>query len=119
MDGSKLMRQGSNQQTAPGTDSIQEWTVQTSNYSAEFGQAGSAVMNVTMKSGTNQFHGGAYNYFQNEFLNSAQPFTVQPGSSTEHIRPVGRRNDWGTTMGGPGWIPKVYNGRNRTLFFFR
>src|SRR5215471_6552335 len=56
MDGTNLMTQGINQQTAPGMDSIQEWTVQTSNYSAEFGQAGSAVMNVTMKSGTNQFH---------------------------------------------------------------
>ena len=87
MDGSNLMGQGINQQTAPGMDSIQEWTVQTSNYSAEFGQAGSSVMNVTMKSGTNQFHGSGYNYFQNEFLNSAQPFTVQPGTASEHIRP--------------------------------
>ena len=118
MDGSNLMGQGINQQTAPGMDSIQEWTVQTSNYSAEFGQAGSSVMNVTMKSGTNQFHGSGYNYFQNEFLNSAQPFTVQPGSASEHIRPQIRRNDYGGTLGGPVRIPKLYDGRNRTFFFF-
>jgi len=118
MDGSNLMGQGINQQTAPGMDSIQEWTVQTSNYSAEFGQAGSAVMNVTMKSGTNQYHGNVYNYFQNEILNSAQPFTVQPGSTKEHIRPAAKRNDYGATMGGPIRIPKLYDGRNKTFFFF-
>lgn len=118
MDGSNLMTQGINQQTAPGTDSIQEWTVQTSNYSAEFGQAGSAVMNVTMKSGTNQYHGSAYNYLQNEVLNSAQPFSVQPGSPNEHIRPVVRRYDYGLTLGGPIRIPKLYDGRNKTFFFF-
>jgi hypothetical protein len=118
MDGTNLMAQSINQQTAPGMDSIQEWTVQTSNYSAEFGQAGSAVMNVTMKSGTNQYHGSAYNYLQNEVLNSAQPFSVQPGSPNEHIRPVVRRNDYGVTLGGPIRIPKLYDGRNRTFFFF-
>ncbi|PWT98604.1 MAG: hypothetical protein C5B51_28880 [Terriglobia bacterium] len=118
MDGSNLMGQTINQQMQPGMDSIQEWTVQTSNYSAEFGQAGSSVMNVTMKSGTNQYHGSAYNYFQNEFLNSAQPFTVQPDSPNEHIRPVVRRNDYGFTLGGPIRIPKIYDGRNRTFFFF-
>ncbi|MBV9744714.1 MAG: carboxypeptidase regulatory-like domain-containing protein, partial [Acidobacteriia bacterium] len=118
MDGSNLMGQGINQQTAPGTDAIQEWTVQTSNYSAEFGQAGSSVMNVTMKSGTNQFHGSAYLYLQNEVLNAAQPFTVLSGSPNEHIRPAVRRYDYGVTMGGPIVIPKLYNGRNKTFFFF-
>ena len=118
MDGSNLMGQGINQQTAPGTDAVQEWTVQTSNYSAEFGQAGSSVMNVTMKSGTNSFHGSAYDYIQNDVVNAAQPFTVQPGSPNEHIRPAVRRNDWGLTMGGPIIIPKLYNGRNKSFFFF-
>jgi len=118
MDGSNLMGQGINQQTQPGMDAVQEWTVQSSNYSAEFGQAGSSVHNVTMKSGTNQFHSIAYDYFQNEFLNSAQPFTVQPGSPNEHIRPTVRRNDYGATLGGPIWIPKVYDGHNKSFFFF-
>jgi Carboxypeptidase regulatory-like domain/TonB dependent receptor len=118
MDGSNLMGQTINQQTAPGMDAVQEWTVQTSNYAAEYGQAGSSVHNVTMKSGGNQFHGSAYDYFLNEFLNSAQPFTVLQGSPNEHLRPEARRNDYGMTLGGPVWIPKVYNGRNKTFFFF-
>lgn len=118
LDGSNLMGQVINQQTAPSMDSVQEWTVQTSNYAAEFGQAGSSVHNVTMKSGTNEYHGSAYDYFLNEFLNSGQPFTAQPGNPTEHTRPEARRNDWGLTLGGPIRIPKIYDGRNKTFFFF-
>jgi hypothetical protein len=115
MDATNILGQGANEQNQPGLDSIQEWTVQSSNYAAEFGQAGSAVMNVTMKSGTNQFHGSLYDYFQNEFLNAGQPFTSTPNGL---LRPEQRRNDWGLTLGGPVWIPKVYNGRDKTFFFF-
>jgi hypothetical protein len=116
MNGTNILGQGANQQNQPGMDSIQEWTVQTSNYAAEFGQAGSAVMNVTMKSGTNQFHGTAYEYFQNEFLNAGQPFTNNGSGGL--LRPTQRRNDYGFTLGGPVWIPKVYNGKDKTFFFF-
>ena len=115
MDGTNILGQGANQQNQPGMDSIQEWTVQTSNYSAEFGQAGSSVMNVTMKSGTNILHGSAYEYFQNEFLNAGQPFTNSGG---QLLRPQQRRNDYGFTLGGPVEIPKVYHGRNKTFFFW-
>jgi hypothetical protein len=118
LDGSNLMGQVIHQETQPSMDSVQEWTVQTSNYSAEFGQAGSSVHNVTMKSGTNQLHGSAYDYFQDEFLNAGQPFTVEQGSPNEHTRPEIRRNDYGFTIGGPVFIPKVYDGRNKTFFFF-
>jgi len=116
MNGTNILGQGANQQNQPGMDSIQEWTVQTSNYSAEFGQAGSAVMNVTMKSGTNQYHGSLYDYFQNEYLNAGQPFT---NSGNGHlVRPALRQDDYGFTLGGPVRIPKVYNGRDKTFFFF-
>ncbi|HLI84055.1 MAG TPA: TonB-dependent receptor [Bryobacteraceae bacterium] len=115
MDGTNILGQGANQQNQPGMDSIQEWTVQTSNYSAEYGQAGSAVMNITMKSGTNQYHGSAYEYFQNEFLNAGQPFTT---TSSGLLRPQQRRNDYGLTLGGPVRIPKIYNGKDKTFFFF-
>src|SRR5579871_3172009 len=116
MDGTNILGQGANQQNQPGMDSIQEWTVQTSNYAAEYGQAGSAVMNVTMKSGTNQYHGSGYEYFQNEFLNAGQPFT---NSGNGHlVRPTIRQNDYGFTIGGPVRIPKVYNGKDKTFFFF-
>jgi hypothetical protein len=116
MDGTNILGQGANQQNQPGMDSIQEWTVQTSNYAAEFGQAGSAVMNVTMKSGGNQYHGSGYEYYQNEDLNAGQPFT---SSGNGHLlRPTQRRNDYGFTIGGPVRIPKIYNGRDKTFFFF-
>ncbi len=58
-----------------GVDAIQEVAVQTSNYAAEFGQAAGGYFNFTMKSGTNQFHGTAYDYYVNEFLNAGTPYT--------------------------------------------
>jgi hypothetical protein len=99
-----------NSVTQPSVDAIQEYAVQTSNYAAEFGQAGGGVFNVTMRSGTNQFHGSGYEYFANEALNAYGSFT--------HTRGRFRRNDYGFTAGGPAWIPKVYDGRNKTFFFF-
>jgi hypothetical protein len=101
----------------PSADAIQEIAFQTSNYSAEYGQAGSAVINMTMKSGTNQYHGTGYDYFVNEDLNAGDPFTVSTISGGK-MRPRNRRNDFGGTLGGPIYIPKIYNGRNKTFFFF-
>jgi hypothetical protein len=98
-------------QTQPSVDAIQEIAIQTSNYAAEYGQVGGGMFNLTMKSGTNQFHGSGYEYFVNEDLNANQPFTNTP-------RPRNRRNDYGFTVGGPVWIPKIYNGRDKTFFFF-
>jgi hypothetical protein len=103
-------------QNMPNADAIQEMAIQTSNYAAEYGQAGGGLFNITMKSGTNQFHGTAFDYFANEFLNAGDPFSFD-GTGGKY-RPISRRNDWGGTIGGPVWIPKVYNGRNKTFFFF-
>ena len=94
-------------------DSIQEMAVQTSNYAAEFGKAGGGVFLVTMRSGTNQFHGTGYDYFVNEAFNAGTPFT---SGSKGLLRPVERRNDYGYTFGGPVWIPKVYDGRNKMFW---
>lgn len=102
-------------QTQPSVDAIQEVAVQTSNYAAEYGQVGGGYFNLTMKSGTNQFHGSVYDYFVNEVFNAGQPFTGNPAGNP---RPRNRRNDYGFTIGGPAWIPKVYNGRDKTFFFF-
>jgi hypothetical protein len=102
-------------QTQPGVDAIQEVAVQTSNFAAEYGQVGGGVFNVTMKSGTNQFHGSAYDYFVNEVFNAGNPFTNNPAGNP---RPRARRNDYGFTGGGPVWIPKIYNGKDKTFFFF-
>jgi hypothetical protein len=107
------------QENQPSADAIQEVAVQTSNYAPEFGTATGGVFNITMKSGTNQFHGTAYEYFVNEALNAGYPFSYNdPGFTGGKFRPRNRRNDFGGTFGGPIWIPKVYDGRNRTFFFY-
>src|SRR5205807_1346889 len=104
------------QQTQPSIDAIQEVTILTSNFAAEYGQVGGGYFNYTMKSGTNQLHGTAYNYFNNEFLNAATPFT--DNGQGGHLKNALRRNDYGFTLGGPVRIPKLYNGKDKTFFFF-
>jgi len=103
-------------QTQPSVDAIQEMAIQTSNYAPEYGQVGGGMFNVTMKSGTNQLHGSAYENFVNEVFNAGEPFYT--GNAAGNPRPRNRRNDYGFTVGGPVWIPKIYNGKNRTFFFF-
>jgi hypothetical protein len=109
-------------QTQPSVDAIQEISVQTSNFAAEYGAVGGGFFNVTMKSGTNQYHGSAYDYFVNEILNAGTPFTnaglTDSTKDNNLIRPRARRNDYGFTFGGPVRIPKVYNGKDKTFFFF-
>jgi hypothetical protein len=96
-------------------DSIEEFSLQTSNFSAEYSQVGGGFYNFTTKSGTNQFHGTGYEYLTNEDLDAHRPYFTPTVPSTN---PRSRKNDFGGTIGGPVWIPKVYNGRNKTFFFF-
>ncbi len=117
MDASNSGTPGSTQQNQPSVDSIQEFAIQTSNYAAEYGQVGGGYFNVTMKSGTNQFHGTGYDYFVNEVFNAGTPYTGAP-AGTGNPRARNRRQDYGFTLGGPVFIPKVYDGRNKTFFFF-
>lgn len=108
--------------TQGGVDAIQEVSVQTSNYAAEYGQAAGGYFNFTMKSGTNQFHGSGYDYFVNEVFNAGLPWTnagvTNSKKAGQLIRNPVRQNDWGFTIGGPVAIPKVYDGHNKTFFFF-
>jgi hypothetical protein len=97
-------------QTQPSVDALEEVAIQASNYSAEFGQAGSGLIQYTTRSGTNGYHGSAYDYFVNEALYAHQSF--------DHLRNRNRRNDFGGTLGGPIIIPKIYNGKDKTFFFF-
>ncbi len=96
-------------------DAIEEFSLQTSNFAAEFSQVGGGFYNYTTKSGTNQLHGGGYEYFTNEDLDAYRPYFTPTVPSTN---PRSRKHDFGGTIGGPVWIPKVYNGRNKTFFFF-
>jgi len=106
----------STQVRQPSADAVQEVAVLTNNYAAEFGTAGGGVVNIIMKSGGNQFHGTGYDYFVNEDLNAAGSFSND--GSGHKVRPRNRRNDYGGTLGGPVWIPKIYDGRNKTFFFY-
>ena len=112
-----------NQGVQASVEAIQEVAVQTSNYAAEFGQAGGGYFNYTMRSGTNQFHGGVYDYFVNEALNAGTPFTdrISTGDVSragEHIRNTQRKNDYGFNIGGPISLGKLYDGHGKTFFFF-
>jgi len=100
--------------TQASVDMIEEFSLQTSNFSAEYGQVAGGVYNFTTRSGTNAFHGNGFEYFTNEALDARKPF--QPTYLLSH--PTNRKNDFGGSIGGPVWIPKLYNGRNKTFFFF-
>jgi hypothetical protein len=96
----------------PPTDIVQEFKVQTSTFDAQFGQTQGGVTNISIKSGTNTFHGSAYysvtrpSLWANDFFANA----------TNKPRPDFIFNRWGGSFGGPIYIPKVYNGRNKTFF---
>jgi hypothetical protein len=94
----------------PSVEALEEVSLQAGNYSAEFGQAQSGIYNFTAKSGTNIYHGGLFYRLTNEALNAHQPYT---GS-----RAASRQNNFGGTLGGPVWIPHLYDGHNKTFFFF-
>jgi hypothetical protein len=100
----------------PGVEAMQEVTLQTSNFAAEFGEVGGGLINFTAKSGANQIHGAVFEYFRNEFLNAGQAFTDD--GNGRHVRARARSNNYGFVIGGPVYLPKLYNGRNRTFFHF-
>ncbi|MBC7924995.1 MAG: carboxypeptidase regulatory-like domain-containing protein, partial [Bryobacteraceae bacterium] len=97
-------------------DTIQEFSVQQANYSAQFAQAG-AIVQQTTKSGTNEYRGTAYWYHRQKAF-SATPFAAERVAALNYdARPPLRRQQLGITLGGPVEIPKLYSGKNRTFFF--
>ena len=94
----------------PFPDSLQEFSVQTSNYSARYGGNAGAVVNVVTKSGTNSLHGNLFGFNRNQAYNAANAFSGA-------VDPL-HRTDFGGTLGGPVYIPWLYNGRDHTFFFF-
>src|SRR5262249_22318039 len=95
----------------PSPDAIAEFKVQTNSMSAEFGRSGGAVMNVTIKSGTNQFHGSVFEFLRNSKLDAKNFFDPATGPT-----PPFKQNQFGTAVGGPLDLPG-YSGKNRTFFF--
>jgi hypothetical protein len=99
----------SNQAVVPSPDAIQEFKVQTDNFSAEFGRAGGAIINATIKSGGSSFHGSVYDYLRNTALNAYGPF-IGLG-----VKPTLVQNQYGATLGGPVRGLHLFKDR---LFFF-
>jgi len=116
IDGADNVDRGSNQTLLayPSVDAITEFTLLRGTYSAEYGRSASGQVNLLTKSGTNKFHGTAYEFVRNDKFNANNYFN----NLTKVARPLLRYNDFGFTIGGPVWIPKVYDGHNKTFFFF-
>jgi hypothetical protein len=112
MDGTSVTNYEQNSGTivttyTPTTDAVEEFKVQTSNFSAEFGFSGATVINVVTKSGTNEFHGAAYDYLRNQKLDANKFFDNEFGNPLQGLH----RNNFGGVIGGP-------IKRNKTFFFF-
>ena len=92
---------------SPQVEEVEEFRIQTSNFSAEYANSGGGVINVVSKSGTNEWHGSLFEYFRNDVLTANDFFSNRSGRA----RPTLRYNQYGGTVGAP--IKK-----NRTFFFF-
>jgi|CZKK01.1.fsa_nt_gi hypothetical protein len=113
LDGGDNLDNGSNNtlNVTPSIDAIGEVKVLTSNYGAQYGKNGSGTIEVETKSGTNRFHGDAYEFVRNDMFNS-------PSWNQDGVSPPYKKNDFGYTVGGPVYIPGVYNQSKTKTFFF-
>ena len=91
-------------------DAVQEFKVETGNFAAEFGRTAGGIISFTTRSGTNDYHGSVYDYFRNNVLDARGFYAA----STPKLN----QNEYGGNIGGPVRIPKLYDGKNKTFFFF-
>ncbi|MEG9433600.1 TonB-dependent receptor [Terriglobus sp. ADX1] len=125
VDGADNVDRGSNYTllTYPSVDAIAEFKTLRGQYSAEFGRSASGQINVVTKSGTNSLHGSAYEFVRNDVFNAndvLNKLTTTPAGATKTTSPRSklRYNDFGYTIGGPLFIPKVYDGRKHKTYLF-
>lgn len=134
VDGSDVLNTGLNGAAStlmvcPSLDAIQEVKVLTSNYGAQYGRTASGTVQVTTKSGTPKWHGNLYDFVRNEAFNSRNYFDIvysepallgqtTPGPTIGNKAPLYRRQDFGGTIGGPLYIPGVFNTKKDKTFFF-
>jgi hypothetical protein len=117
LDGASTARADSGSafdQTAPSVEALEEFKVTTSTVPAEFGRTTGGVESFTTKSGTNKYHGSAFEIFRNEALNAKEWFQ----DLNKQPKDIDKKHDYGGSFGGPVWIPKIYNGHDKTFFFF-
>jgi hypothetical protein len=101
---------GAAAQVRPNMNALQEFKMEVAGYSAEYGRMAGGIMNMALKSGTNQFHGDIFYYVRNNVIDSRAFFDAEKLKLNRH--------QFGATLLGPVDIPKLYNGRNRTFFLF-
>ncbi len=139
LDGASVQRMDSGtafDQTAPSVEALTEFKVTTATPSAQFGHTSGGVESFTTKSGTNKYHGSVFELFRNEALDAnswdndfANALTLEsdeaagcnpsvPPCTPLTPKPRDRQNDFGGALGGPVWIPHLYNGHDKTFFFF-
>jgi hypothetical protein len=116
LDGGDNMDNGSNStlNVYPNPEAIAEFKVLTSNYGAQYGRNGSGTIEVETKSGTQSFHGSAFEYLRNDMFNANEYFNNAAGIP----RPPYKKHDFGYTVGGPVYIPHHYNSDKQKTFFF-
>ncbi len=98
----------------PSPDATEEFKVQTNVYDAQYGRTGGGVINVSLRSGTNNFHGALYHYFRHDKLNANDFASNMQGVKKQAFR----WNQPGLRFDGPVYLPKIYDGRNRTFFMY-
>ena len=101
-------------ENAPSVEALDEFKVTTSTIPAEFGRTTGGIESFTTKSGANAFHGTAFDILHNDKLNANSWSNDLNGAP----KPRDHQNDFGGNLGGPVWIPKLYNGHDKTFFFF-
>ena len=97
-------------EATPPLDSLEEFKVQTSNYTAEYGRVAGPVINLSIKKGGNVIRGSIFEFVRNDLFDAGNYFDV-PGTKSEL-----RRNQFGGTVGGPIYFPHIYNGHDKTFF---
>jgi len=103
-------------ENAPSIEAISEFKVTTSTLSPEFGRTSGGIESFTTKSGTNSYHGSAFDILHNDKLNAIPWSAKLPGRG--NVKPTDHQNDFGGSLGGPVRVPRLYNGHDKTFFFF-
>ncbi len=99
---------------SPPVDATQEFRVVTNGFDAQYGHNGSGLVSVTTRSGSNEVHGSLYEFLQNDRINANDFFSNRVGRG----KPPRRFNQFGGSLGGPVWLPRLLDGRNKLFFFF-
>lgn len=130
LDGASILRteNGSSfDEAAPSVEAIQEFKIFTSTFSAQYDRTTGGIDSFTTKSGTNQYHGTTYDIFRNTALDANTWFNAgyrakcalgDVNCRNTYSTPSDKKNDYGLNLGGPVWVPRLYNGKDKTFFFF-